>query len=59
MSIDLFKGTISDAQTDVGKDIAQVETAETAVISSAISQLEAMLDRLLQGYTIQITAGKK
>jgi hypothetical protein len=59
MSIDLFKGTINDAQADVGKDITQAETGESVVITGAIVQFEAMLNRLLQGYTLEIKAVKK
>lgn len=59
MSIDIFKGTINDAQTDVGKDITQAETGESVVITGAIAQFEAMLNRLLQGYTLEIKAVKK
>lgn len=57
--MDILKGTISDAQTAVQKDITQVGVTETLVISGAIAQLEAMINRLLQGYTLEVKAVKK
>jgi hypothetical protein len=55
----LFSGDISTAQTDVAKDISQLSTAETQVITTAVAALNTMLRGLVEGYTIEIKAVKK
>lgn len=57
--MDILKGTISDAETFLLKDISLAGTTESEVIATAIAGLEAMINRFLQGYTIEVRAVKK
>lgn len=54
----LLSGDIDKVQKNAQTDIASVEAAETRVITAAVTSFEAMIHRLIDGYTIQIKAVK-
>jgi hypothetical protein len=55
----LLDSAVDKAQADVQTDIPQMEAAAQATIESAIAQFEAMVNRILDGYSIEIKVVKK
>jgi hypothetical protein len=55
----MFDGAITTLQADIEKDIPALEGAAAGAIAAGVASLEAMIQRLLDGYTLEIKLVKK
>lgn len=57
--MDVLGGEVDRATAALAADIPLAEAAADAVIERAVSQLGAMIETLLNGYTVTISVNKK
>lgn len=57
--MDVLGGEVDRATAALKADIPLAEAAAEAVIERAVSQLGAMIETLLNGYTVTISVSKK